>query len=139
MSKGSTRPGKPDLFSTTSVQEPSSLSANRVKAAPWADKKTPVPSLLRYVLPKDLPGAIKQLNDDELERLIAVALAEQKRRGGKPLAVSSKRPAERVGVTLTPSKINAVRAAFKAGFKPTQIARQFRISRADVRKALASE
>jgi hypothetical protein len=92
MSKGSTRPGKPDLFSTTSVQEPSSLSANRVKAAPWADKKTPVPSLLRYVLPKDLPGAIKQLNDDELERLIAVALAEQKRRGGKPPSQVSGRP-----------------------------------------------
>jgi DNA-binding transcriptional regulator LsrR (DeoR family) len=34
--------------------------------------------------------------------------------------------------------LNAVRAAFKAGLKPSQIARQFRISHSDVRKALTS-
>jgi hypothetical protein len=38
-----------------------------------------------------------------------------------------------------PRKLNAVRAAFKAGVKPTQIARQFGISQADVRKALAND
>src|SRR4029077_4140143 len=40
---------------------------------------------------------------------------------------------------LTPGKLNAVRAAFKAGLKPSQIARQFRISHSDVRKALTSD
>jgi DNA-binding transcriptional regulator LsrR (DeoR family) len=34
--------------------------------------------------------------------------------------------------------VNAVRAAFKAGVKPSQIARQFGLSQSDVRKALAS-
>jgi transposase-like protein len=34
-------------------------------------------------------------------------------------------------------KMNAVRAAFKVGVKPSQIARQFGLSRSDVRKARA--
>jgi transposase-like protein len=38
---------------------------------------------------------------------------------------------------LTTGKLNAVRAAFKAGVKPSAIARQFGISQFDVRKALA--
>ena len=40
-------------------------------------------------------------------------------------------------VSLTTGKLNAVRAAFKAGVKPSAIARQFGISQSDVRKALA--
>jgi predicted DNA binding protein len=93
----------------------------------------------RRVLPADLPNAIKHLSDHELERLVAAVLAEQKHRGRKQEAVSNKRQGELVGVTLTPSKMNAVRAAFKAGIKPSQIARQFGISRTDVQKALASD
>jgi hypothetical protein len=42
-----------------------------------------------------------------------------------------------VAIHLTPGKLNAVRAAFKAGVKPSQIARQFGLSQSDVRKALA--
>jgi predicted DNA-binding protein (UPF0251 family) len=57
---------------------------------------------------------------------------------GSQNRLSDKRQVELVGVTLTPSKINAVRAAFKAGIKTSQIARQFGISRMDVQKALAS-
>jgi hypothetical protein len=34
--------------------------------------------------------------------------------------------------------MNAVRAAFKVGVKPAQIARQFGLSQSDVRQALAS-
>ena len=44
---------------------------------------------------------------------------------------------EVVAIHLTPGKLNAVRAAFKAGVKPSQIARQFGLSQSDVRKALA--
>jgi len=40
---------------------------------------------------------------------------------------------------LTTGKLNAVRAAFKAGVKPSAIARQFGISQSDIRKALATE
>ncbi|MEJ2376949.1 MAG: hypothetical protein P8Y71_16555 [Pseudolabrys sp.] len=65
--------------------------------------------------------------------------AEQKVRGKKPeKTFSDKRQVELAGVTLTPSKMNAVRAAFKAGFRPSQIARQFGLSQTDVRKVLTS-
>ena len=42
-------------------------------------------------------------------------------------------------VTLTRGQMNAVRSAFKAGVTPSRIARQFGISQANVRKALASD
>jgi hypothetical protein len=81
----------------------------------------------RHVLPKDLPGAIKQLDDQELARLVAAVLGEQKRRARK-LAVSVETPdksrIDAAALHLTPGKRNAVRAAFKAGVKPSQIARQ---------------
>jgi hypothetical protein len=98
-------------------------------------------SLRRHVLPKDLPAAIKQLGDQELDRLQVAVLAEQKRRGRKP-AVSVQapdKPREVAAVHLTPGKMNAVRAAFKAGVKPSQIARLFGLSQSDVRKVLASD
>ena len=44
---------------------------------------------LRYLLPRDLQGGIKQLADQEFARLLAAVLAEQQRRGRK-LPVSRK-------------------------------------------------
>jgi hypothetical protein len=41
--------------------------------------------------------------------------------------------------SLTQGQINTVRAAFKAGVKSSMVARQFGISQADIRKALASQ
>jgi len=73
--------------------------------------------------------------------LLSAVLTEAKRRGGKlpePAENSRKQQVEPVAVTLPSGKLNAVRAAFKAGIKPSQIARQFEISQADVRKALAT-
>jgi hypothetical protein len=114
-----------------------------VKAPPSSQVNAdPTPAPRRHVLPKDLPGAIKQLDDQELDRLLAAALAERKRRGRKPSASTEppdKPLVEAVVVHLTPGKMNAVRAAFKAGVKPSQIARQFGLSQSDVRKALASD
>jgi predicted DNA-binding protein (UPF0251 family) len=98
--------------------------------------------LRRHVLPKDLPTAIRQLDDQELDRLLASVLAEQKRRCRKsPWSVETpdKPQIEAAVVHLTPGKLNAVRAAFKAGVKPSQIARQFGLSQSDVRQALASD
>jgi len=46
---------------------------------------------------------------------------------------------EEIDVSLAQGKLNAVRAAFKAGITPSRIARQFGISQSDVRKALASD
>jgi response regulator of citrate/malate metabolism len=93
-------------------------------------------------LPADLPNAIKKLGDQELDRLLAAVLAEQKRRGRKLPASdesSRQRKVETIPTTLTQGKLNAVRAAFKAGITPSRIARQFGISQSDVRKALAAD
>jgi hypothetical protein len=82
---------------------------------------------------------MKQLEDNELDRLLSAVIAEQNRRG-KKLAVSNessrKRQITSLAVPLTQGKVNAVRAAFKAGVTPSRIARQFGISQSDVRKAL---
>jgi DNA invertase Pin-like site-specific DNA recombinase len=89
-----------------------------------------------------MPNAIKQLDDQEFDRLVSAVVAEQRRRGRK-LSMSDegsrKRQVEAVAVPLTQGKLNAVRAAFKAGVSPSRIARQFGISQANVRKALASD
>jgi transposase-like protein len=53
--------------------------------------------------------------------------------------ISRKRRVEAIAVPLTQGKLNAVRAAFKAGISPSKIARQFGLSQSDVRKALAND
>ena len=53
----------------------------------------------------------------------------------KPIAdAKSQRRQEAGEGSLTTGKLNAVRAAFKAGVKPSAIARQFGISQSDVRR-----
>jgi predicted DNA-binding protein (UPF0251 family) len=117
----------------------------------------------RHVLPENLEHAVKQLNDDELTQLIGVALKEAKRRGKSPLGIggdpmqssrqteevtqkhpkienaSNRKRFEVTEVTLSLGKLNAVRAAFKAGVTPSRIAREFGISQANVRKVLAAK
>jgi hypothetical protein len=132
-------------ISTVSAPDPTSASATpsprNSPTIPKAASTVPCVPPLPSVLPNDLPGAIKRLDDQELDRLLAAVVFEQKRRGRKPPLrdeVARRRTVESVALALTPGKLNAVRAAFKAGVKPSQIARQFGISQADVRKALAS-
>jgi hypothetical protein len=130
--------GRAALYPRDVIEPSPTLPPPLPAKADWAASASP----RRHVLPKDLPGAIKQLDDQELDRLLAAALAEQKRRGRKPSA-STETPAkpqvEAAVINLTPGKLNAVRAAFKAGVKPAQIARQFGLSHSDVRTALASD
>jgi hypothetical protein len=90
-------------------------------------------------LPQELDAAIQQLDDQELERLVLAALEERARRK-KPLLSEQgqrKQYAEAVAVSLPQGKLNAVRAAFKAGVTPLRIAREFGLSRSDVQSALA--
>jgi hypothetical protein len=129
-----TRSSTPDLFSfgsKTATNPPTTSTVTTNAAVPA--------SASRYGLPADLPNAIKQLADNELDRLLSAVVAEQNRRG-KKLAVSyecsRKRQIKSLAVPLTQGKLNAVRAAFKAGVTPSRIARQFGISQSDVRKAL---
>jgi DNA-binding NarL/FixJ family response regulator len=130
MGSGSSQETAPDLFSTPTNQGDGSSSP------------VPLPSsaeIPRYLLPKDLPQALKALSDQELDRLSAAVLVEQQRRGKKPPSNENAqtRRMEEASVPMSTGRMNAVRAAFKAGLKPSQIARQFRISQAAVRKALA--
>jgi hypothetical protein len=143
-----------DLFSTDTVRD--------VSAAPteWSSSRAAT-SLQRHVLPENLDHAVKQLNDSELIQLIEVALKEAKQRGMSLLRTdgdqtqssdqnegvtekhrvteksSSQAQIKIDGASLSTGKLNAVRAAFKAGVTPARIARQFGISQANVRKALA--
>ena len=102
----------------------------------------------RHFLPEDLAGALKRLDDVEIDALLAAVTTEAERRGRRPPSPAKEKPvanakpqrrqtAEYGGGSLTTGKLNAVRAAFKAGVKPSAIARQFGISQSDVRKALA--
>jgi len=125
----------PDLFSTTPRESPSLLVNSPTSTANIAASSP------RNILPSDLPAAIKHLNDQELDQLQAAVTAEQQRRSRKPPAPEktvSKRT-EAPAVTLSIGKLNAVRAAFKAGVTPAKIAKQFGISQSDVRKVLASD
>src|SRR5215469_5400408 len=135
------RSSTPDLFSSASAHEAYSRSSESAESSPAIIHAPPrvIPS--RHVLPADLPKAVTQLDDHELDQLLSAVIAEQKRRG-KKLATKISQP-RRVDVVtaapLTQGKLNAVRAAFKAGVTPSKIARQFGISQSDVRKALASD
>jgi len=150
----------PDLFSTDTVRDASSSAAKPTAAAqPVADISTQ-----RHILPKNLRHAVTHLSNEELDELCEVAVDEAKRRrrlrwstGTEPTP-SSRRPSGSMAnraastdkitrrrqvniaeVSLTRGQVNAVRAAFKAGITPSRIARQFGISQANVRKALASD
>jgi hypothetical protein len=116
----------PDLFSTASPQETASRPPQPTTSS-------------RHILPSDLPSAIKHLNDQELEQLFVAVTAEQHRRGKRPPALEStvsKGMVVAPSVTLTTGKLNAVRAAFKAGVSISKIGKQFGISQSEVRKAL---
>ena len=70
MGRDRTQQATSDPFSTASSGEPSPPTK---KVLPAQER--------RHLLPKDLPNAVNYLNDEELDRLLTVALAEARRRG----------------------------------------------------------
>ena len=132
----------PDLFSALPT-----LAAAGPSAAPKS-KAGPDSLALqqRHFLPEDLAGALRQLDDVKIDALLSAVTTEAERRGLRPPSPAKEKPVadakpqrrqETGKGSLTIGKLNAVRAAFKAGVKPSAIARQFGISQSDVRKALA--
>jgi hypothetical protein len=136
----------PDLFK--GVGGPSTNEAGDVKRT--GPRRRPA-------LPKDLPTAIKYLDNGELDRLLRAATDEAKRRGRLPPSLATtprnvnpgsgepslkqapstsrpthQRPTRTAAIPLTRGQVNAVRAAFKAGVTPARIARQFGLSQSDV-------
>ena len=146
-----------DLFPTATVRD---RAAPPTKSSPTASSTETAPQ--RYILPKDLPNALKNLSDGDLDLMHAATLEEIKRRGriqvetdlktlrhrfdvrpnltkARSHFVRKRQQADIAEMPLTRGQMNAVRAAFNAGVTPTQISRQFGLSRANVRKALASD
>lgn len=141
MSAGRSADTTPDLFtSSLPATAPDPPTAAITKPAPEQPAGEP-----KHLLPTDLAGSLRRLDDGAIDALLSAVTAEAERRGRLPKRQSRNegRPAtrrtavEEVASGLTKGKLNAVRAAFKAGVKPSAIARQFGISQSDVRKALA--
>ena len=65
----------PDLFSVTPAKAPRPAASH---GNPKPDKLT---SQSRHLLPKDLAGALKHLDDAELHALLAAVTTEAERRG----------------------------------------------------------
>jgi hypothetical protein len=133
----------PDLFAAPPPARASDPLVVRKAALPAGEPKASRP---KHVLPNDLARSLRWLDDAEIDLLLSAVTAEAQRRGRWPnrqpqagAKLAGGQPAaEEISHGLTKGKLNAVRAAFKAGVKPSAIARQFGISRSDVRNALAS-
>ena len=141
MGSGGNSSIKDDLFSAQQSPDTSSPSASE-RIPPLSKDEPTGAASPSYALPTNLPSALRHLNDDQLDRLLAALICELKQRGKKlpiPDEPSRKQRTKEVAPPLAQGKLNAVRAAFKAGVKPSRIAREFGISQADVRKALTSD
>jgi hypothetical protein len=68
---------KADLFSAQQSPDTSSLSASEPKLPPLRTDEPAAAASPSYALPKNLPSALKHLDDDQLDRLVAAALAER--------------------------------------------------------------
>jgi hypothetical protein len=104
------------------------------------------------MLPNDLETSLRSLDPTEFDRLLVSVMKEAARRKHEVATSPSLQDATPVAPTdaesrqlkptsthgLTAGKANLVRAAFKAGVKPTTIARQFGVSQAVIREVLRS-
>jgi DNA-binding transcriptional regulator YiaG len=151
MGRDPTEQASPDLFSTDTVRD-----ASPPPSKPGAAEAATDTSSRRHFLPKNLRHAVKQLNDGELDELLEVTFDEARRRGRLPRSIgtdstsTSRRPSDLVTkrspptdkrrqvdideVPMTGGQVSAIRAAFKAGVTPSQIARHFRVSQSNVRR-----
>ena len=90
----------------------------------------------KMALPADLERSMRHLDDAQLDRLLEAAAAEARRRGRRdgrnPGTETRRQPA------VTPGQERLVVAAHEAGLRPAAIAREFRLSRAQVASVLAA-
>jgi len=102
------------------------------------------------LLPSNLESSLAILSDDEFARLSAGVAAETARRQRtltrpfNPDPATTAKPPQaskrnRASESVSPAKANLVRAAIKAGVKPSVIARQFGLSNAAIGEVLRSD
>lgn len=101
-----------------------------VAGAGIARKKIP------FALPADLGRALRHLDDADFDRLLESVTAEARRRrqDNKTVGGRTREP----GARVTPGQERLVLAAFEAGLRPAAIAREFRVSRAQVEAVVAA-
>src|SRR6516165_2308445 len=75
------RSSTPDLFSSALTGEAHSRSSESSGSSPAIIHKTRSAIPSHHVLPTDLPNAVRDLDDQELDQLTSAVIAEQKRRG----------------------------------------------------------
>ena len=125
-------------------------------ASQRAGSPPPIGDAIRgLALPADLGRALRYLDDAELNRLQQAILAEARRRGQLPPegdAPESRRgekktpgratqpvsAQKREPAPVTPGQERLIRAAWEAGLGPAAIAREFRVSRAQVEHVIAA-
>ena len=133
----------PDLFEATPSR------AEQMESHPVSPTRT------SYILPADLESALRQLTDGDLKQLATSVAAELERRNlpvatpappavrnrasstSKSKTMPSSRLPDLGPAPLTTAKLLAIRASLGAGIKLTVIARQFGVSQAAIREALA--
>ena len=104
-----------------------------------------------FVLPGDLAVSLRDLDDGDFDRLLLAVIGEARRRGrplasesappaapgsGKPAAPPTAGKATRRPLPVPPGQARLVRAAYEAGVKPGAIARELRLSRAQVEQVI---
>lgn len=138
------KPEGPDLFAFAAVhREGPRLSepaaAELAEVAAIADLEATASQLL---------AGLDRLRDSDLLSLVSALGAEAARRGLTPARVADERapesgaklktlssPAGKSGApSISTSKVNAIRAALKAGVKTGAVARQFGVSVAQIKK-----
>ena len=133
--KGPPTPHPRDPSSAASVPERTVGAASSI-----GDTSTQI------ALPSDLPASLQYLDDAQLDTLLHAVEAEARRRGrpaedevartarAAPSEAALRRQprANKRTSKITPGQASIIRAAFEAGVKPSALARQFRISRAQV-------
>ena len=142
MGSGANRSIKDDLFSLDQSPASKSVSQGEQNSLPLQAGEPARDKPPRYQLPKNLPSALSHLDDDQLERLFMAVNGELQRRGKiAPIRqiIERKPSAEEGALPFAFGKLNAIRAAFKAGVKPSAISGQFGVSQADVHRALKND
>ena len=90
-----------------------------------------------HALLADLDGALRHLDDAQLDRLREAVEAEARRRG-RPDGKTPEQGTRRRPAPVTPGQKRLVLAAFESGLKPAAIAREYHLSRAKLEAVVAA-
>ena len=119
MGSGANRSTKDYLYSLDQSPDSKSVSLSEQNSLPLQADEPARDNPPTYQLPKNLPSALSHLADDQLERLLMAVNVELERRGkiAPTRTIERTLPTEEGAPPLAFGKLNAIRAAFKAGVR----------------------